>query len=381
MTQTPQRILFISEGQLGDALAITPAIKAVRKKFETSSISILLLMRRKYTEGGAADIHELIQNALIKKSSFKGTGEIFMNNPYIDEVLELDRGAIRKLKGYRRLRTEVLNIKILRAHRFDTVISTFAQDRFVLYSYLSGAKVRIGQKKQGFGFLLTSKPDVNQESAGVLKYFCSLLEPLGVECNDFSTTFVIPEENSLKTQKFFEANGLDNSKLIVGIHPGSSQHDRKWLPSGYAKAINLLKQEIGADVILFYSEYDIPYIEEIKKGVNFPIVEVQTRTLSELAAFFAKCNFCITHSSGPRHLAAAIGTRTLGIFDKRDSIRWGIYDEKIHPIVMTRVPCKACPADKCLAIIPEGETYSSLCMRDINEEEVYSRIREMSNQH
>lgn len=369
--KSPERILFLAEGQLGDALVITPALRAVKRSLASSYVSILLLYRRKYTEASS------FEDAVIRKSSLKGTAEVFLNNPYVDEVLELDRGALRSLKGLKRFKAEIANIKILRQYKFDTVVCTFPQDRFALYSYLSGAQTRIGQKKQGMSFLLTDKPDLNQNDSGVLIYFCRLLEPIGLRCKSYDTIFEIPDTDRENAEKFFKENNLSDFKRVVGIHPGSSQHDRKWLPESFAKLINFLKADFDTSIVLFYSEYDIPYINEIKKHVSVSIIEARTKTLSELASLLVKCNLCITHSSGPRHLAAAVGARTLGIFDKCDDKRWAIYDKNLHPIIKTRVPCSVCPEESCLGIIPGGEPYSSYCMRDISFEEVIDKIKEL----
>ncbi len=367
--KAPERILFIAEGQLGDALVITPALRAVRESLPSSHISLLLLYRRKYTETSS------FEDAVIKKSAMKGTAEVFLNNRHVDEVLELDRGALRSLKGLKRAKAEIVNIRSLRSHKFDTVICTFPQDRFAIYSYLSGAGVRIGQKNQGMSFLLTDKPDLDQNDSGVLVYFCRLLEPIGLRCKSYDTIFEIPDADNINADKFFAENNLGSRKRIVGIHPGSSQHDRKWLPKSFAKLIDFLGSDSGTGIILFYSEYDIPYINEIRKNINVGLIEAKTKTLSELSSLLKLCTLCITHSSGPRHLAAAVGAPTLGIFDKCDDKRWAIYDKNMHSVIKTGVPCRVCPEDRCLGLIPNGEPYSSYCMRDISPEDVIARLK------
>ncbi len=40
------KILFIAEGQLGDLLLLTPAIRAAKKTFPQASISLLMIQRR-----------------------------------------------------------------------------------------------------------------------------------------------------------------------------------------------------------------------------------------------------------------------------------------------------------------------------------------------
>jgi len=367
--QSNKRILFISEGQLGDILILTPVIKAVKESIESVFISILLVHRKNYTS--TADIG----NALIRNSEFRGTAEVFLNNPYIDEILEVDRTALRSLKGMKKIKAEWKNIRILRKKKFDIAIATFGLDRYTIYAYLSGAKMRIGQKEQPFGFLLNHKLDINSESLGVLNYFCALAEPLGVNCNEKQGVFNISESGKNKAEEFFSSQGLNTSKPVIGIHPGSSENSRKWPPSSFAGLMNSLKQENKYRVIMFGSEFDNSFVSEINKGLRQEILQVQTRSLDELAALMARCDICITHNSGPRHLAAAVGTRTLGILEKVDDLKWQVYDTVNHPIIKSKIPCKTCPEDKCLGVIPEGETYSSICLRDISVADVLAEVR------
>jgi hypothetical protein len=45
---TPQRILVISEGQLGDLLLLTPALRGLRVSFPESRLTLLVVQRRDY---------------------------------------------------------------------------------------------------------------------------------------------------------------------------------------------------------------------------------------------------------------------------------------------------------------------------------------------
>src|SRR5437870_7850627 len=130
------RILFFAEGQLGDSLVLMPALRAVRKTLPHIWITVLLFYRSKYFKQDS--------DSLIKKSECRGAAEVFANNPYVDEVLELDRKALRSLRGIKRLKAELKCISYLRKNKYDAAICTFPQDRFALWAYLAGIKIRIG---------------------------------------------------------------------------------------------------------------------------------------------------------------------------------------------------------------------------------------------
>jgi heptosyltransferase-2 len=366
-----KNVLFISEGQLGDCIVLTPAIRALKETFPQIRITILIIYRRNYAFFWNGNKKQDTVNPYITESSFRGTAEVFKNNPYVDKLLELDRGALKQIKGYRRIKTELMNIIKLRKHRFDTVICSFPEDRFSLYAFLSGAKIRTGEKPAAFSFLLNRKLNITQEDGGVLRYFLNIVTSLGANVTSYDTYFSPSAESLQLADEFIKQNGLENSSCIIGVHPGSSQNDRKWEADKFAELVNL----VNADFILLYSDFDIEFISEIKKHLSRTVYEVKTDSISDLAALISKCNFCIMNSSGPRHLAASLGIPVIGLFYKTDDLRWGIYDKERYPVIKTRKPCNACPSDKCLAVIPEGK-FSSFCMRDIDFGEVLSKTEE-----
>jgi len=362
-------ILIFAEGLLGDALVLTPAIRAIKEYYKTSFLSILLFKRLKVNDSPG--------HAVIKESEFKGAAEVFLNNPYVDLVLELDRSALRSLNIFKRISSEIKNINILRRNKYDIIICTFPKDRFAIYSYFSGAKIRVGQKKQPLGFLLNTKADITENEYNVIRYFGKLLEPIDIKINDFSTYFNITKENEQEAEEFLKKHGLENSKNIVGIHAGASMPDRTWPAEYFAELINYLRLNVISDVILFYNDFDVPFINEIKKYLKAEIIEAKPRSLSEMGALFKKCSICVTNNSGPRHLAAAVGTRTLGLLFKHDEKKWGIYDTELHPYMESQKPCSICPPGKCNAVIPGNEKYSSICMRDIAPDDVIKKVISM----
>ena len=367
------RILFFAEGQLGDSLVLIPALRAVRKTLPHSWITVLLFYRSKYFKQHSGS------DSLIKKSECRGAAEVFANNPFVDEVLELDRKALRSLKCIARLKAELKCISYLRKNKYDAAVCTFPQDRFVIWSYLSGIKIRVGQKKQSFGFLLTHKPDINERSdEGVLKYFCSLLEPLEIKCTDYSPYYEVPKNAQLWAKEFFYSNNLESGK-IVAIHPGARDKDRQWPPANYSELINLLSEKDSYSVLLCYGDYDMPYVGEIKKNLKSQVISTKTELISQLAAIFQRCSLCIVHSSGPRHLAAAVGAATLGLVDKHDHIMWRIYDGKTHHIIQSAEPCPTCNENDCLGTMPPGATYGALCMQAIKVSDVLRKVESILN--
>lgn len=366
---------------MGDSICLTPALKAVKDSLPNSHTTILLFNRRKYT-GKNVTGSITSGNTNIAKSKYEGIAEIFKDNPNIDEVLELDRKAIRALKGFKRLSAEVNCIKFLRKQKYDAVICTFPQNRYILWSFFAGIKIRIGEKRQQFEILLTDKPKIKRSDSGVLNYFCDLLKPLGITAKDKSTYFHIPDESIENAKNILKELNISEEKKLLIIHPGASNKDRQWTPNKFAELIKNIQvlENNSIEILIAFGEYDEEFIGEINELFQNKLKSVKTEKISDLAGLLNFADATVVHNSGPRHLAAAVGTKTVGLLEKYDDLIWKIYeDENKHTICQSIKDCAVCNKGKCLGIIPEGEKYGARCMHDIEVKEVYSLVERVIN--
>ncbi|MBM2844757.1 MAG: lipopolysaccharide heptosyltransferase, partial [Bacteroidetes bacterium] len=139
----PSRVLFIAEGQLGDLLLLTPALRALKKTFPDACISVLILER---------GFSETPPGLPLVRT---GMETVLSTNLNVDETYVVSRATLRSLRGLARVRAELNIVHFLRSKRFDTVVCTFPEDRFTFWAYASGADVRVGERGQGFAALLT----------------------------------------------------------------------------------------------------------------------------------------------------------------------------------------------------------------------------------
>jgi len=359
---------------MGDSIVLTPALRAAKRSLPGVKITILLFHRRKYINSN------LDGTPYIEKSKFEGTAEVFRDNPDVDELLELDRKAMRRIKGLERLKAEWKCVKYLRALKFDAAISTFPQNRFVLWSFFAGIKRRIGEKDQQFDYLLTDKPAIKRSDSGVLNYFCGLLEPLGIHALDKKTYYRIPQECTQAAEKTIGALNFNKTKKLLIVHPGASDKDRQFPPEKLTEVLSKIQENRMYNVLIAYSEYDEEYISSLKKHYSGNVSYLKTKIIGELAAILKQGDAALLHNSGPRHLAAAIGVKTVGLLERYDDIMWKIYeDENFHAIVQSNIVCDACSAGKCRGIIPAGAVFGAKCMHDIPSVEIYSSIERIIN--
>ena len=69
-------------------------------------------------------------------------------------------------------------------------------------------------------------------------------------------------------------------------------------------------------------------------------------TLKELAALFRRCGYLIAPDTGPLHIAAAVGARTVSVFRVTDGSRNAPYGPA-HRFLQAPMPCTACLRKRC----------------------------------
>ncbi len=364
----PRRILFLAEGQLGDLLLLTPALRAVKRAFPASQTTVFVIERRN------ADPDKRDRFSSLQASAYERSTSPLATNPHVDELLVLSREALRAQKGFARLRAELSVIRSLRAVKPDVVVCTFPEDRFAEWAFATGAGIRIGQHNQALKRLLTHTPDIEKKTKGVLRYYCDLVEVLGAKAGTFHTEYHVSDEAGRWGAEALQHVGIDDERFVV-VHPGASGDYKIWPPERYAELISRLAGELGVMPLLLYGTVDKPVVTCILNQPHKQVKFLETGTdVGRLAAILQRASLCISNDSGPRHLAVAVGTPTLTLFRQHHDREWGVYGESARCIILKgEGTCPACPAGECHDVIPEGEGFGSHCMRMIDVDRVVQR--------
>ena len=364
-----RRILLITEGQLGDLLLLTPALRALKTSFPDGTLSVMVVQRRSYGDTSSS------ANAVLVSNPASGTAEVLTRSPYVDDVIEIHRSPLRLLHGAARIRAELSIVRQLRATKFDTVICCFPEDRFVIWAVLSGASTRIGQKDQGFRWLLSEAPEIQKEQGGVLKYYCALAMAAGAKVDSEKTEFIIPEESRQRARKLLESHGINEGERFAVVHPGASGPYRVWPPDRFAAVVGVLEENWGIKVLLCGTAYDQTVLDAIQSQAGARIrTVILGESVADFAAILKLSHLCVSNDSGPRHLAAALGVSSVAILPKHNRNTWGTYGLGSE-ILTAEETCPACPPDRCLDRLPEGERFGSWCMRMVDVESVLNRIK------
>ena len=292
-----ERILVLAEGQLGDLLILTPALRALKESFPAGTLTVLVAQRRRYDRDQPP--------AGVLQVAASGTSEVLLRSPWVDEVMEVDRALLRRLPPLARLRAESLIFRWLFRGRFTRAVCTFPQERFLLWAVATGARVRVGQRDQPRSFLLTHRPDLDRRKGGVLRYYCDLAEAAGARVRSMATEYAVSDEARVWAKAALRELGFRPGAPLLVVHPGASGPYRVWPPERYAALIARLREK-GVGVLLCGTAFDRAVIEEVQRHsrISLPALDPGA-SVDRLAAILEQAAVVVSNDSGPRHLAVA----------------------------------------------------------------------------
>ena len=337
----PGRILVIRTDRIGDTLLSTPALSALRERYPASRIAMLVTP---YTQ------------------------QVIAGHPALDGTLIDDRtGLHRGLAGFLRL------AKTLRNECFDTAIVLHPTLRLALLCLLCGIPTRVGTGYRAYSFLFNRRVYEHRKDARrhEVALNLSLVFALTGEVAKPEPILIIPDEAHNVITKRLGKWGIGPDEPVVTLHPGSGGSARSWPAASYARLGQKL-MDMGIRVVLTGGPGERPLVEGIAVTMTPPpFVTVDDLTIKELAALLAKSRLCITNSTGPLHMAAAVKTPTVALFcpiTPCSPTRWGPYGDG-HVVMQPDVP--ACP--KCI----ETACPYFDCMERISVDSVFQAAQEI----
>lgn len=152
-----------------------------------------------------------------------------------------------------------------------------------------------------------------------------------------------------------QANGLGTGPAVA-LGPGSVGSSKRW--TYYAEAAKLLAAR-GLDVWVIGGPGEKSLANEIVAAAGSKARDLTTNDLRNGAIGMAAAGVAVTNDSGLMHIAAAIGTPTIGIFGPTSPLLWGPLNPLAATVqTSTVVPCQPCHRPVCTM-------HNHACMRDI----------------
>jgi ADP-heptose:LPS heptosyltransferase len=142
-------------------------------------------------------------------------------------------------------------------------------------------------------------------------------------------------------------------KPLVCVHPAVGSDTRQWPEQHFAGLIDLLVGELDLHIALIGGKDEIAVAEKVLANVRHPasvVSLVGEMSLSDLPLLLRVATLYVGNNSGPKHLAAALGTPTVGVHSGVvDATEWGPFGSRAVAIRRKTAcsPCYVASASDC----------------------------------
>ena len=237
----------------------------------------------------------------------------------------------------------------IRPRMYDTALLLTNSFSTALVARIAGIPRRVGYNRDGRGFLLTEKIVTPRRGDGAYaiipacRYYLDAAESLLHEhiprYNALSATPIplafppgmFMELASSERQRLAAADVLRKAGLMPGaryavLNPGGNNHAKRWPAARFAALADHLHARHGLTVLVNGSPAEADVIQalidaaRVARPVNLAACG---STLGSLKSVVAGAALMVTNDTGPRHIAAAVGTPLVSLFGPTDH-RWTI---------------------------------------------------------
>jgi ADP-heptose:LPS heptosyltransferase len=283
----PRSLLLIQPRWLGDVLLCTPAIHAARAALPAARIDFA-------TEPAGAAVLE--------------------GNPDLDDTIVATPGTGR-LQLLRRLHRA----------RYDAVVDFRSTGSTALMTAATGAPVRVGLRGRGFRNVAYNRLlPKEKDPVYMARQKLAMLAPIGIDVAgaDTSLRIAIGEAERQRAGEIRERCGFSDDDVVVAISAVSRVQAKQWGTDRWAAVADRLARR-GIRILLTSGPGERDQAAAVAERMTMHACwDYGPTTLRELAALYAHCSLWIGNDGGPKHIAAAAGTRTITVFRGRIGGVW-----------------------------------------------------------
>ena len=338
-----KNILIIQFRPVGDVLLCTPLISILRKCYPEAHIAFM--------------VEPL-------------AGQILENNPHLNEIIY-----------YRHNKDDILgSMRFFREtgkRKWDLVIDTFGTPGTAWATFFSKASVKVGYDVRIRKYAYTHTVSTDQpERYSALKKL-ALLKAIGIQEELYELTLRLKESERTFADTYFHKSGFSNTTLTVCFAPASKRETRAWRRDGWVELGDILMERFGANIVLVWGPGEEGVVKYVAENMKRKPFTIPLTNLREMAAIIEKSDLMITNSSGPGHIAAAVGVPTITVHGPTTPVTWTYPDDRRHKYVQGDVSCIECNRSVCL--YPPGADEHMQCMEAVLPEHIVERMKEIAD--
>ena len=328
-----RQIVISRTDAIGDVILTLPMAGLIKTLMPTCRITFL---GRTYTE------------PIIKRSAF------------IDEFINWDKLSSLSIKERTRL---------FSSYSFDVIIHVFPFKPIAKLAKQAKIPIRIGTSHRFYHLFNCNKLiNLGRKNADLheSQLNLKLLQPIGIDkkctLKEIPALYGFSKENPNSSPL---KDSIDPERFNLILHPTSRGSAREWGLENFSRLIELLPKN-KFKIFVTGTNNDKALIEGKLLKKHLEITDLTGKlSLEELVNFISYCDGLVSASTGPLHIAAALGKHALGLYSPMRPIhpeRWAPIGKKATFFALNK-QCNKCKNNHhcpCIEAIQPQEVIDSL---------------------
>lgn len=151
-----------------------------------------------------------------------------------------------------------------------------------------------------------------------------------------------------RSDKLLIENGWKRHGQLIAFQMGANQPHRTWPVSSFVALWAALMRHPGVEAVLLGGPGETGLAEEFQRQANRPAINLIGKTrITDLPSIIKKCDLVVSNDTGTAHIAAAVGTRVLGLYFSTaffgETAPFGVG----HAVLQVETQCTPCLKDRC----------------------------------
>ena len=355
-----KRILIVHPFGIGDALFMTPMIRALHHA-GMEKIDLLLGSRTK---------------------------ALFDHHPFVRGVYEWDRSPTRGFWEMCQRTLDIVRLLFrLLLNRYSLLIDCSLQHQYSFLAWiLLWIPIRIGFDFKDRGFFLTHSIDLPNafHEKPAPEYYSELLSLLGIEPTKTPLELFLSQDDEDQAQKALRDLGIGEQDFFFVVAPGGGEswgrdaRLKRWPTNYFAALMDRLydfdPHRFGT-VLILGGPNEKSIGEELLKKVKGPTAHdvCGAYSIRVVAALIKRANLFIGNDGGLVHVASAMGTPLVALYGPVDPRVYGPYFNSGASLAVTHTgpACRPCYQN----LRYQADCVGVECLNELTPERVLEQMR------
>ena len=319
MSEELTNVLIVKLSAIGDVIHALPVSYAIKETFPYAKVTWVV-------EPPAYDLLTM--------------------NPYVDKIILFEKKEFKTFSGFFEKFSPFR--KEIQAESYDAVLDLQGLFKSAAIAFFAKSNIKLGICNMRELSNKVSKPVIGEHAQGhIVERYLDTARAIGCHVKDVTFPIEIPREEIYNARDIMKNAGLDENKPYVVFAVGANWANKRWRTDFFAELGDWLYNLKVMPVLIGGGETDFKIAADIYAAMqNSPVNLVNKTNLKQLAYVIENARLVIGGDTGPVHLAAGMGVRTLMLMGPTDANRNGPYGQIENAVEVDR-DCKGCWKRAC----------------------------------